>query len=53
MKPYGHSRTDKRECKYGCCTYKSGKLKNCRDSVDRQNRKTARQEAKTEIALAH
>lgn len=23
MKPYGHSRRDKLECKYGCCTTKS------------------------------
>lgn len=43
MKPYGHSRTYKSECKYGCCTFKSGKMKNCRHSVDRANRKTARQ----------
>ena len=27
MKAYGHSRKDKIECKYGCCTYKSGKKK--------------------------
>jgi hypothetical protein len=43
MKAYGHSRKDKLECKYGCCTMKSGKLKNCRHIVDRANRKTARQ----------
>lgn len=48
MKAYGHSRTDKLECKYGCCTSKSGKKKNCRDAVDRSNRKTARQEAAVE-----
>jgi hypothetical protein len=46
MKPYGHSRSDKLECKYGCCTGKSGKMKNCRSIVDKVNRKTARQEAK-------
>ena len=45
MKAYGHSRKDKLECKYGCCTYKSGKDKNCRKVVDKSNRKTARQEA--------
>jgi hypothetical protein len=45
MKPYGHSRKDKEECKYGCCTGKSGKDKNCRGIVDRANRKTARQES--------
>lgn len=42
MKAYGHSRSDKLECKYGCCTGKSGKRKNCRHAVDRSNRKTAR-----------
>ncbi len=49
MKAYGHSRRDKLECKYGCCTGKSGKKKNCRTVVDRANRKTARQEAKSEV----
>lgn len=44
MKPYGHSRKDKMECKYGCCTFKSGKMRNCREVVDRSNKKTARQE---------
>lgn len=48
MKPYGHSRRDKIECGYGCCTTKSGKNKNCRSVVDRSNRKTARQEGKVE-----
>ena len=48
MKAYGHSRTDKQTCKYGCCTLKSGKMKNCRSVVDRANRKTARQEMKKE-----
>lgn len=43
MKAYGHSRKDKLECKYGCCTYKSGKDRSCRKVVDRANRKTARQ----------
>lgn len=46
MKPYGHSRTDSRSCKYGCCTTKSGKYRNARKTVDRSNKKTARQEAK-------
>lgn len=45
MKAYGHSRHDKLQCKYGCCTYKSGKHKSCREIVDRANRKTARQES--------
>jgi hypothetical protein len=49
MKAYGHSRTDKQECKYGCCTSKSGSKKNCREVVDRANRKTARQISKSEI----
>jgi hypothetical protein len=49
MKAYGHSRTDKQECKYGCCTSKSGIKKNCREVVDRANRKTARQISKQEI----
>jgi hypothetical protein len=43
MKAYGHSRRDKLQCKYGCCTGKSGISKNCRKVVDRANRKTARQ----------
>ena len=42
MKAYGHSRKDKLECKHGCCTFKSGRKKNCRKVVDRANRKTAR-----------
>ena len=46
MKPYGHSRKDKEECEYGCCTSKSGKKHDCRSVVDRANRKTARQEAR-------
>lgn len=49
MKAYGHSRKDKQECKYGCCTSKSGKDKSCREVVDKANRKTARQEAFKEI----
>jgi len=48
MKAYGHSRKDKMECKFGCCTGKSGKMKNCRGTVDRANRKTARQEMQRE-----
>ena len=43
MKAYGHSRRDKLECRYGCCTDKSGKNLGCRKKVDRTNRKTARQ----------
>lgn len=42
MKAYGHSRRDKLECKYGCCTGKSGAKKGCRKAVDKTNRKTAR-----------
>ena len=49
MKAYGHSRNDKLECKYGCCTTKSGPKKNCRNIVDRANRKTARQMFNIEI----
>jgi hypothetical protein len=45
MKAYGHSRRDKWECKYGCCTTASGRRKHCRTIVDRVNRKSARQEA--------
>jgi hypothetical protein len=44
MKAYGHNRFDKIECKYGCCTTKSGPKKDCRGVVDRQNRKSARQQ---------
>lgn len=51
MKAYGHSRHDKIECKYGCCTLKSGKAKNCRSLVDRANRKTARQSGVKEITV--
>lgn len=51
MKAYGHSRKDKLECKYGCCTSKSGKKKNCRNVVDRANRKTARQEGNKNICF--
>lgn len=52
MHPYGHSRKDKLECKYGCCTSKSGKDKNCRVVVDRANRKTARRESKKLILFS-
>ena len=52
MKAYGHSRHDKIECKYGCCTTKSGKAKNCRGLVDRANRKTARQLGIKEISVS-
>lgn len=51
MKAYGHSRHDKIECKYGCCTTKSGKAKNCRSVVDRANRKTSRQSGVKEITV--
>jgi len=43
MKPYGHSRKDKLECKWGCCTFKSGKYHPWRKIVDKTNKKTARQ----------
>lgn len=43
MKAYGHSRKDNWVCKYGCCSSKSDKKKNCREVVDRAKRKTARQ----------
>lgn len=49
MHAYGHIRRDKFECKYGCCTTKSGKKKDCRVRVDRQNRKSARQAFRNEI----
>lgn len=48
MKAYGHTRKDKIECKYGCCTTKSGKKKNCRDIVDKTKHKKARQVQKKE-----
>lgn len=51
MHAYGHNRRDKLvECKYGCCTYKSGVHLNCRKVVDKQNRKSARQLGKVESA---
>jgi hypothetical protein len=50
MKAYGHSRRDKFECKYGCCTGKSGKHLNARNKVDRANRKTERQQAKKDAS---
>ena len=49
MKAYGHTRRDKLECKYGCCTGKSGKKKGCRMIVDRARRKKARQQGKSPI----
>jgi hypothetical protein len=52
MKAYGHSRRDKLECEYGCCTGKSGKRRRGRLTVDRANRKTARQEAKRSASEA-
>jgi hypothetical protein len=50
MKPYGHSRTDSRTCKYGCCATKSSKFRSARKVVDRSNKKTARQEAKKSLS---
>lgn len=43
MHPYGHSRRDKLECRFGCCAGKSHPKRNSRKIVDRANRKTARQ----------
>jgi hypothetical protein len=51
MKAYGHTRRDKLECKYGCCTFKSGKEKNCREVVDRSKAKKIRQSFKKECKL--
>lgn len=51
MKAYGHTRKDKIECKYGCCTTKSGKKKNCRDIVDKTKHKKARQFQKKECEV--
>lgn len=51
MKAYGHSRTDKFACRWGCCTLKSDKRKNCRHIVDRTNRKTARQAMQRETQV--
>jgi hypothetical protein len=51
MNAYGHSRKDKLECKYGCCTFKSGKHKCCRQIVDRANKKAARRIAKELIRI--
>lgn len=53
MKAYGHSRKDKLECRYGCCTGKSGKDRSSRVSVDRSNRKSARQEQKKECSFGY
>ena len=49
MKAYGYSRADKRECKYGCCTFKAGKYRSCRELIDKTARKSARFEANKEI----
>lgn len=46
MKAYGHSRRDKLSCQYGCCEGKSSKHINARKTVDKANRKTARQASK-------
>jgi len=43
MKAYGHSRRDKLECRWGCCTGKSGKHHTYRAISDRNHRKAARQ----------
>lgn len=49
MKAYGHSRRDMLRCPYGCCGGKSVKERSCRKTVDRSNRKTARQQEKKGI----
>lgn len=50
MHAYGHNRRDKLECIYGCCTSKSGAKRTSRKVVDKQNRKSARQQGKAESA---
>lgn len=52
MKAYGHSRRDKLECGYGCCTGKSGKKRSCREVNDRSHRKSARQHGKREFHIS-
>jgi hypothetical protein len=49
MKAYGHSRRDKLECKYGCCTGDSGRKRGCRKVNDRKHRKEARAMLKDDI----
>lgn len=49
MKAYGHTRRDKLECEYGCCTGKSGKKKHCRAAVDRSKRKAARRSKELDL----
>lgn len=49
MKPYGHTRKDKQECKYGCCGTKSLPFLSCRKRNDRANKKAARNQGKKEI----
>lgn len=49
MKAYGYKRYDKIECKYGCCTTLYGKKKDCRETADKQRKKTARQFGKNQI----
>lgn len=49
MRAYGHSRRDKLECGYGCCTTKSGPMKGCRKVNDRSHRKAARQEGNRQV----
>ena len=52
MRAYGHTRRDKLECHWGCCTMKGGKRKGCRKVVDRSRRKRARRDARAEIRTA-
>lgn len=51
MKPYGHYRYDKLECKYGCCVGKGGTRLRSRVVVDRAARKRARRQAKQEVSI--
>ena len=51
MRPFGHSRRDKLQCAYGCCTGKCGKAKNGRRLVDRARRKAGRREGKLFTSL--
>ena len=49
MHAYGHTRRDKLECSFGCCTTKSGKMRSGRHVIDKAARKTARQLMKQRI----
>lgn len=46
MLPYGFNRYDLSECKYGCCTTKCGKRKNCRKAVAKARKHRARQQSR-------